>query len=117
MLTLVITLTIALVLLLGGGLWVAFSLMALGYIAIDGFTGLPPGPIFGSDIWSASYGWELTALPMFIWMGEILFRSGLADDLFKALAPWLDKLPGRLLHTNIFGSGLFAAVSGSSAAT
>ncbi|MCM2971655.1 TRAP transporter large permease [Larsenimonas suaedae] len=117
MFALILTLSIALVLLLGGGLWVAFSLLALGWIAISQFTPIPAGSVLGSDFWSASYGWELTALPMFIWMGEILFRSGLADDLFKALAPWLNRLPGGLLHTNIFGSGLFAAVSGSSAAT
>ncbi|MCM5703760.1 TRAP transporter large permease [Larsenimonas salina] len=117
MFALILTLSIALVLLLGGGLWVAFSLLALGWIAISQFTPIPAGSVLGSDFWSASYGWELTALPMFIWMGEILFRSGLADDLFKALAPWLNRLPGGLLHTNIFGSSLFAAVSGSSAAT
>jgi len=50
-------------------------------------------------------------------MGEILLRSRLSDDMFSGLSPWLTRLPGRLLHVNIFGCAIFAAVSGSSAAT
>ena len=68
-------------------------------------------------IWSSSANWTLTALPLFIWMGEILFRIRLSEDLFKGLAPWMNRLPGRLLHTNIIGCTIFAAISGSSAAT
>ncbi|GAB2603032.1 TRAP transporter large permease [Nitrincola alkalisediminis] len=117
MLLMMIVLTLALFIFLGSGVWVAFSLLALGWIGISQFTSIPVGDMMASDIWSASYSWELTALPMFIWMGEILFRSRLAEDMFTGLAPWMQRIPGRLLHTNVVGCGLFAAVSGSSAAT
>lgn len=117
MLTLSLATLFALALLLGGGVWIAFALLGTGWIALTGFSSFEVGPILASDFWGASYGWDLTALPMFVWMGEILFRSGLADNMFRALSPWLNRLPGRLLHSNIIGSGLFAAVCGSSAAT
>ena len=103
--------------LLGSGVWIAFSLIGTAWVVLTFFSPFDPGPILASDFWGASYGWDLTALPMFIWMGEILFRSGLADNMFRGLSPWLNRLPGRLLHTNIIGSGMFAAVCGSSAAT
>ncbi|MBT2772603.1 TRAP transporter large permease subunit [Halomonas sp. ISL-60] len=103
--------------LLGSGVWIAFALIGTAWIALEFFSSFSPGSILASDFWGASYGWDLTALPMFIWMGEILFRSGLADNMFRGLSPWLNRLPGRLLHTNIIGSGMFAAVCGSSAAT
>ncbi|KAA0013567.1 TRAP transporter large permease subunit [Billgrantia pellis] len=106
-----------LAILLGSGVWIAFALMGTAWIALAFFSSFDPGPILASDFWGASYGWDLTALPMFIWMGEILFRSGLADNMFRGLSPWLNRVPGRLLHTNIVGSGMFAAVCGSSAAT
>ncbi len=106
-----------LVVLLGSGVWIAFALIGTAWIALEFFSSFSPGAILASDFWGASYGWDLTALPMFIWMGEILFRSGLADNMFRGLSPWLNRLPGRLLHTNIIGSGMFAAVCGSSAAT
>lgn len=108
---------LTLALLLGSGVWIAFALIGTAWVALEFFTPFAPGPILASDFWGASYGWDLTALPMFIWMGEILFRSGLADNMFRGLSPWLNRLPGRLLHTNIIGSGMFAAVCGSSAAT
>ncbi|WP_299232501.1 TRAP transporter large permease subunit [uncultured Halomonas sp.] len=117
MLLMMLVLFGALLLLLGSGVWVAFSLMALGWLGLSQFTSIPTGDVMASDIWGSSYSWELTALPMFIWMGEILFRSRLADDMFTGLSPWMQRIPGRLLHTNVVGSGLFAAVSGSSAAT
>lgn len=117
MLILTLVLLVALIVLLGSGVWVAFALMGLGWLGISQFTSIPAGDVMASDIWSASYSWELTALPMFIWMGEILFRSRLAEDMFTGLAPWMTRIPGRLLHTNVVGCGLFAAVSGSSAAT
>ncbi|MDT0500435.1 MULTISPECIES: TRAP transporter large permease subunit [unclassified Halomonas] len=117
MLLMMLVLFGALLLLLGSGVWVAFSLMALGWLGLSQFTSIPTGDVMASDIWGSSYSWELTALPMFIWMGEILFRSRLADDMFSGLSPWMQRIPGRLLHTNVVGSGLFAAVSGSSAAT
>ncbi|MDN3520787.1 TRAP transporter large permease [Halomonas ramblicola] len=117
MLTLSLTTLLILTLLLGSGVWIAFALIGTAWLALTLFTGFAPGPILASDFWGASYGWDLTALPMFIWMGEILFRSGLADNMFRGLSPWLRRIPGRLLHTNIIGSGMFAAVCGSSAAT
>ncbi|WP_409524346.1 TRAP transporter large permease [Nitrincola sp. MINF-07-Sa-05] len=117
MLFMMLVLTVALFVLLGTGVWVAFALLGLGWLGISQFTSIPVGDMMASDIWSASYSWELTALPMFIWMGEILFRSRLAEDMFTGLSPWMQRIPGRLLHTNVIGCGLFAAVSGSSAAT
>lgn len=108
---------LALAVLLGSGVWIAYALLGTGWVVLAQFFPLPPGPVLASDFWGASYGWDLTALPMFIWMGEVLFRSGLANNMFQALSPWLGRIPGRLLHSNIIGSGLFAAVCGSSAAT
>jgi C4-dicarboxylate transporter DctM subunit len=103
--------------LLAGGLWVAFSLLAVGMAGIFFFSGAPLGSVLATTSWGASNSWALAALPLFIWMGEILFRSKLAEDMFTGLSPWLTRLPGRLLHVNIFGCAIFAAVSGSSAAT
>ncbi|MGI9538268.1 MAG: TRAP transporter large permease [Desulfocapsaceae bacterium] len=103
--------------LLAGGLWVAFSLLAVGMAGIFFFSNAPLGNVMATTIWGASNSWALAALPLFIWMGEILFRSKLAEDMFTGLSPWLTRLPGRLLHVNIFGCAIFAAVSGSSAAT
>ncbi|GAA3551566.1 TRAP transporter large permease subunit [Zobellella aerophila] len=117
MLLMMMVLLLALFLMLGSGVWVAFTLLGLGWLGISQFTSIPVGDVMASDVWSASYSWELTALPMFIWMGEILFRSRLAEDMFTGLSPWMQRIPGRLLHTNVVGCGLFAAVSGSSAAT
>ncbi|SDN95651.1 TRAP transporter large permease [Vreelandella arcis] len=117
MLLLSLVTIVTLLVLLGSGVWIAFALIGTAWIALAMFSSFPPGPVLASDFWGASYGWDLTALPMFIWMGEILFRSGLADNMFRGLSPWLNRFPGRLLHTNIIGSGMFAAVCGSSAAT
>ncbi|SHH37794.1 TRAP transporter, DctM subunit [Desulfofustis glycolicus DSM 9705] len=103
--------------LLASGIWVAFSLLAVGMAGIHFFSGAPLGNVMATTIWGASNSWALAALPLFIWMGEILFRSHLSEDMFTGLSPWLSKLPGRLLHVNILGCGIFAAVSGSSAAT
>lgn len=110
-------LLIVLFMLLGSGLWVAFSLLATGYVALAVFTSTPPELVLGSSVWGSISTWSLAPLPLFIWMGEILFHSRLSEDMFAGLAPWLGRLPGRLLHVNVVGSGLFAAVSGSSAAT
>jgi len=103
--------------LLGSGIWVAFSLMAVGMTGMLLFSEAPLGEVLATTVWGASNGWALAALPLFIWMGEILFRSRLSEDMFTGLSPWLTHLPGRLLHVNILGCGIFAAVSGSSAAT
>src|SRR6476469_7299937 len=81
------------------------------------FSTRPAGDAMAVTIWGQASSWTLTALPLFVWMGEILFRTRLSEDMFKGLAPWMNRLPGRLLHTNIVGCAIFAAVSGSSAAT
>lgn len=112
-----IVLVVAMFMFLGSGIWVAISLLAVGYVALEFFTPAPAGSLMASTIWDASWNWALTALPLFIWMGEILFRSRLSEDMFKGLAPWLSWLPGRLLHVNIVGCGVMAAVAGSSAVT
>jgi tripartite ATP-independent transporter DctM subunit len=103
--------------LLGSGLWIALAITGVGLAAISIYSSAPSGQILASTFWGASYSWELAALPLFIWMGEILMRSRLSDDLFSGLAPWLNWIPGRLLHVNVLGCALFAAVSGSSSAT
>lgn len=115
--TLTLILLLLLFLLLASGVWVAFSLIAVGIAALAMFSEAPIGEVMATTVWGASNGWALAALPLFIWMGEILFRSRLSEDMFTGLSPWLTHLPGRLLHVNILGCGIFAAVSGSSAAT
>jgi C4-dicarboxylate transporter, DctM subunit len=102
---------------LGSGVWIALALTICGYAAIVTTMATPPGQVLATSMWAASNSWDLTALPMFIWMGEILYRTKLPDDMFEGLAPWMQKLPGRLLHVNVVGCAIFAAVSGSSAAT
>ncbi|WP_394199057.1 TRAP transporter large permease [Litoreibacter albidus] len=113
----VFTLLFVLFLLLGLGVWVGVSLLISGLVVFMVFTPTPADAIFATTMWSASANWTLTALPLFIWMGEILYRTRLAEDLFSGLAPWLGRLPGGLAHVNVVGCGIFAAVSGSSAAT
>lgn len=110
-------LVVALFALLGSGVWVALSLLGVGWLGLALFTGAPVGQVLATTSWGASNSWALAALPLFIWMGEILFRSRLSEDMFAGLAPWMGRLPGRLLHVNVIGCGIFAAVSGSSAAT
>ena len=102
---------------LGSGVWIALSLIGVAFVGMELFTNRPAGDAMITTIWSTASSWSLTALPLFIWMGEILYRTRLSEDLFKGLAPWMNNLPGRLLHTNIVGCTFFAAVSGSSAAT
>ncbi|MCG7199439.1 TRAP transporter large permease subunit [Marinobacter pelagius] len=106
-----------LLILLGAGLWVAFALTATGLAALHFFSNIPVGDSLATSFYGASASWELAALPMFIWMGEVLFRSRLSEEMFTGIAPWVGRIPGRLLHTNIIGCGIFAAISGSSAAT
>jgi len=103
--------------LLGSGVWVGLALLGVAFVGMVLFASRPPGDAMITTIWTASSSWTLTALPLFIWMGEILFRSRLSEDMFKGLAPWMARLPGGLVHTNIVGCAVFAAVSGSSAAT
>ncbi len=102
---------------LGSGLWIGLSLLGVAIFAMELFTSRPAGDSMALTIWGSTSSWTLTALPLFLWMGEILFRSKLSEDMYKGLAPWLERLPGRLLHVNIIGCAIFAAVSGSSAAT
>lgn len=112
-----IALIVALFALLGSGVWVAVSLLVVALLGMMLFTSAPTGLVLATTTWGSSNSWALAALPLFIWMGEILFRSRLSEDMFAGLAPWLNRLPGRLLHVNVLGCGVFAAVSGSSAAT
>ncbi|TXT34329.1 MAG: dctM3 [Comamonadaceae bacterium] len=107
----------SLFLILGSGVWIGLTLSGVAWLAIQIFSARPAGDAMAVTIWGAASGWTLTALPLFIWMGEILFRTRLSSDMFKGLAPWMQALPGRLLHTNVVGCAIFAAVSGSSAAT
>ena len=106
-----------LLLFLGSGVWVAISMIGVSSIGMLIFTTRPVGDAMATTIWGTSSSWTLTALPLFVWMGEILFRTKLSENLFKGLAPWMSRLPGGLIHVNIVGCALFAAISGSSAAT
>jgi C4-dicarboxylate transporter DctM subunit len=107
----------ALFAILGSGVWIGLALSGVAWIGMQMFSSRPAGDAMAVTIWGSSSSWTLTALPLFIWMGEILFRTRLSNDMFRGLAPWVQALPGRLLHTNVIGCTIFAAVSGSSAAT
>ena len=116
LLTFAMLLLVLLCFFLGAGLWISMSLAAVGYVAMAAVHP-SPGLFLASAMWESSGSWTLAALPMFIWMGEILFRTKLSEELFNGLAPWVRWLPGRLLHVNILACGIFGSVSGSSAAT
>ena len=103
--------------LLGVGIWIPMAVAAAGWFCLEFFTTKQPARDLASEFWSSSASWTLAALPLFIWMGEIMFRTRLSEQMFSGLAPWLNWLPGRLLHVNILGCGIFGSVSGSSAAT
>ncbi len=107
----------SLFLILGSGVWIGLTLSGVAWIGMQLFSSRPAGDAMAVTIWGTASSWTLTALPLFIWMGEILFRTRLSQDMFRGLAPWMQALPGRLLHTNVVGCAIFAAVSGSSAAT
>ena len=107
----------SLFLILASGVWIGLTLSGVAWIGMQLFSSRPAGDAMAVTIWGSSSSWTLTALPLFIWMGEILFRTRLSEDMFRGLAPWLQRLPGRLLHVNVVGCAIFAAVSGSSAAT
>ncbi len=104
-------------LLLATSTWIGLSLFGVAFIGMELFTTRPAGDAMAVTVWGAASSWTLTALPLFVWMGEILFRTRISEDMFRGLAPWLERIPGRLLHTNTIGCTIFAAVSGSSAAT
>jgi len=110
-------LIVALFALLGSGVWIGLTLAGVAWIGMQLFSSRPAGDAMAITVWGAASSWTLTALPLFVWMGEILFRTRLSESMFKGLAPWVSRLPGRLLHTNVIGCTIFAAVSGSSAAT
>ncbi len=110
-------LILSLFLILGTGVWIGLTLSGVAWIGMQLFTARAAGDAMAVTIWGSASSWTLTALPLFLWMGEILFRTRLSQDMFKGLAPWMQALPGRLLHTNVVGCTIFAAVSGSSAAT
>ena len=118
LLQIALLLLVLLVALLAGGLWIGITLIACGFAGMQ-FAGatIPPGPVLATTIWGNSASWTLAALPLFIWMGEILFRTRLSEEMFRGLAPWLNWLPGRLMHVNVLACGIFGSVSGSSAAT
>src|SRR5437667_2528945 len=110
-------LIVALFVLLGTGVWIGIALAGVAWIGMELFSSRPAGDAMAVTVWGSASSWTLTALPLFVWMGEILFRTRLSSDMFRGLAPWLERMPGRLLHTNVIGCAIFAAVSGSSAAT
>jgi tripartite ATP-independent transporter DctM subunit len=107
----------SLFLILASGVWIGLTLSGVAWIGMQLFASRPAGDAMAVTIWGSASSWTLTALPLFVWMGEILFRTRLSQDMFRGLAPWMQGLPGRLLHVNVIGCAIFAAVSGSSAAT
>jgi tripartite ATP-independent transporter DctM subunit len=118
LLQIALVLLILLTVLLAGGVWIAIALMAAGYAGMQFVGGnIPPGAVLATTIWGNSASWTLAALPLFIWMGEILFRTRLSEEMFRGLAPWLNWIPGRLMHVTVLACGIFGSVSGSSAAT
>ncbi|NPC55525.1 TRAP transporter large permease [Caenimonas soli] len=110
-------LLIIMLVLLSGGVWIAMTLAICGWVGQAFFVSTQPGKNLFSAFWESNASWELAALPLFIWMGEILFRTKLSEEMFEGLRPWLNRIPGRLMHTTILGCGIFGSVSGSSAAT
>ncbi|MCU0775095.1 MAG: TRAP transporter large permease subunit [Ideonella sp.] len=116
-LTITLLLVASLFLILASGVWIGLTLMGVAWIGMQLFSARPAGDAMAVTIWGSASSWTLTALPLFVWMGEILFRTRLSQDMFRGLAPWMQALPGRLLHVNVAGCTIFAAVSGSSAAT
>lgn len=103
--------------LLSSGLWVSVTLLTVGMAMMQLFTSAPMGSLIATTLWDSSWSWALTSLPLFIWMGEILFRSNLSSSMFRGLSSWVERLPGGLLHVNVLGCGVMAAITGSSAVT
>src|ERR1700759_3615657 len=118
LITIAAILLLLLAVLLGAGVWIAVGLMACGYAGMLFVGGnIPPGAVLATTVWGNSASWSRAALPLFIWMGEILFRTRLSEEMFRGLAPWLNWLPGRLMHVNVLACGIFGSVSAPSAAT
>ena len=112
-----LTMVIVLFALLGSGVWIALSLLGVGWIGLAFFSTVPIEKSLATSMWQTTASWTLAALPLFIWMGEILYRARLSEILFRGIAPWVTWLPGQLMHVNVLGCGIFAAICGSSAAT
>lgn len=110
-------LILLLFLLLAGGIWTGLSLLGMAAVGMLLFTSRPIGDPMALTIWDHLSSWTLTALPLFIWMGEVLLRTRMTTRMFSGLSPWVNWIPGRLLHVNTAGCALFAAMCGSSAAT
>ena len=106
-----------LLVLLTGGVWIAIALAAVAWFGLQFFTSTPPELNLFQSFWGTTASWNLAALLLFVWMGEILYRTKLSDEMFEGLSPWLGWLPGRLMHVNVLACGIFGTVSGSSAAT
>ena len=106
-------LLVVLSVLLTGGVWISLSLGITALAAFTFFSNSPSDINFFTSMWRSAASWELAALPLFVWMGEILFRTNLSKEMFAGLAPWLNWLPGRLMHTTVLGCGIFGTVSGS----
>src|SRR6187397_891353 len=105
-----ILISAVLTVLLGAGVWIAISLLACGWLGMQFAAGdIPAGAVLATKIWGNAASWELAALPLFIWMGEILFRTKLSEEMFDGLRPWLNRIPGRLMHTTIIGCGVFGS--------
>jgi len=107
----------ALLLFLLSGVWIGVGIGMVGVITMLTFTRYPVGKMVASLSMGSLNSFVLVCLPGFILMGEILFRSGASKDLYSSISPWVARIPGKLLHSNIISCTLFAALSGSSAAT
>jgi len=94
-----------------------FSVIGLGALAIGLISPVPIVDSLGMSAWAQSQNYVLISAPLFIMLGEIFVRSGIAGEMYDAVAPWLNKMPGRLMQTNVATSAIFAATSGSSLAT
>jgi len=113
-----LTVVVLLIAMLGAAVWVGFALMSVGIVGLELFRpNMPVAKFLAQDVWGSMTSPELIALPLFILMGELLFHTRLSELLFRGLSPWTTRLPGRLMHVNVLGCTLFAAASGSSAAT
>lgn len=117
MTAIVISVLVVLAFTLGMGVWVGLALFSVGFFGLEVFKNIPVEKLMAQLTWNVTTTPELIALPLFILMAEILFHSHLSSSLFTGLAPWTVRLPGRLLHVNVLGCTMFAAISGSSAAT
>jgi tripartite ATP-independent transporter DctM subunit len=99
------------------GIWIPAGVAITAWFGLVFFSDKDTLMNLANVWWNSSSSYTLAALPLFVWMGEILFRTKLSEQMFTGLSPWLNWLPGRLMHVNILGCGIFGSVSGSSAAT